>query len=116
MGSFKVFNRGSKKKEKEKEKKVPGKLSQDIRPNSNISQLKTPPVLAGLLKNILDQQIRGVKIRMECRTTEEIQKEAWYLEINESGKVQASHDGNSDQTVMVLVPVGMACNYVTMLQ
>ena len=53
---------------------------------------------------------------MECRTTEEIQKEAWYLEINESGKVQASHDGNSDQTVMVLVPVGMACNYVTMLQ
>ena len=24
MGSFKVFNRGSKKKEKEKEKKVPG--------------------------------------------------------------------------------------------
>ena len=50
MGSFKVFNRGSKKKEKEKEKKVPGKLSQDIRPNSNISQLKTPPVLAGLLK------------------------------------------------------------------
>ena len=112
MGSFKVFNRGSKKKEKEKEKKVPGKLSQDIRLNSDISQLKiaTPPVIARLLKNILDQQIRGVKIRMECRTTEEIQKEAWYLEINESGKVQASHDGNSDQTVMVLVPVGMAFN------
>ena len=59
-------------------------------------------------KNISEQQIRGVKIRMECRGTEDIQKESLYLEISDTGKVQASHDGNSDQTVMVLVPVGMA--------
>ena len=31
MGSFKVFNRGSKKKEKEKEKKVPG-MEKPLRP------------------------------------------------------------------------------------
>ena len=60
--------------------------------------------------NISEQQIRGVKIRMECRGTEDIQKESLYLEISDTGKVQASHDGNSDQTVMVLVPVGMAFN------
>ena len=47
---------------------------------------------------------------MECRGTEDIQKESLYLEISDTGKVQASHDGNSDQTVMVLVPVGMAFN------
>ena len=58
--------------------------------------------------NISEQQIRGVKIRMECRGTEDIQKESLYLEISDTGKVQASHDGNSDQTIMVLVPVGMA--------
>ena len=61
-------------------------------------------------KYISEQQIRGVKIRMECRGTEDIQKESLYLEISDTGKVQASHDGNSDQTVMVLVPVGMAFN------
>ena len=60
------------------------------------------------IKDISEQQIRGVKIRMECRGTEDIQKESLYLEISDTGKVQASHDGNSDQTVMVLVPVGMA--------
>ena len=62
------------------------------------------------MKIISEQQIRGVKIRMECRGTEDIQKESLYLEISDTGKVQASHDGNSDQTVMVLVPVGMAFN------
>ena len=66
-----------------------------------------PPRLS-IMKIISEQQIRGVKIRMECRGTEDIQKESLYLEISDTGKVQASHDGNSDQTVMVLVPVGMA--------
>ena len=132
MGSFKVFNRGSKKKEKEKEKKVPGthqKLyeSYDIvhilpiekyrEKRCSFPSLK--PWLAPerfrrnlpkINENISEQQIRGVKIRMECRGTEDIQKESLYLEISDTGKVQASHDGNSDQTVMVLVPVGMAFN------
>ena len=70
----------------------------------------------------LEQQVRGVQVRLECRCIEELKPKPVYLEVTEGfsdfskniwltsiqdGKVRGTTEAETEGTILILVPVGL---------
>ena len=53
----------------------------------------------------LEPQLKGVKTRLECRGS--LDGPRYFLEVTQDGKVQGCLNGNDDNTLLYLIPVGL---------
>ena len=55
----------------------------------------------------IEQLVRGVKLRLECRCTENILPKKVYLEISNAGQVRASTNDQGEETILTIIPVNV---------
>ena len=65
----------------------------------------TPP--SRITRAYSDQQVRGVKVRLECRCVEELKPRPVYLEVSNEGKIGGTVVAETERTHLILVPVGL---------
>ena len=51
--------------------------------------------------------VRGVKLRLECRCTEDVLPKKVYLEISNTGQVRASTNDQGEETILTIIPVNV---------
>ena len=53
------------------------------------------------------QYVHGLKLRLECRCTDQSKPKKVYLEISSTGQVRATADDTGDETILTIIPVNV---------